>query len=125
MPDEKMFKKLGVWIDRPTEEAIQRWLAVYKPKYDYSAVVRLIIDAGLRTVTENPARIFGLPPATPQELNPPKGPPESWPDTTGGEGLTAQMDKIREERAREAAEERARQEAERKDRTRGGRAPKK
>lgn len=70
MPDEKMFKKLGVWIDRPTEEAIQEWVAAYTPKYDYSNVVRLLIDAGLRTVRENPERIFGLRPARREDLGP-------------------------------------------------------
>jgi hypothetical protein len=110
---KKKFKKLGVWIDRWMELAVQRWLKTYAPRHDYSAVVRLLIEAGLRAAATQPESVFGPRLPTPAEVSPPatdSETPDPW--IAGaldeakrvGEALTRDALTMTEEELRESSE---------------------
>lgn len=69
-PDEDK-KKLGIWIDGWMARAIQEWIDAYKPKFNETDVVKILLEVGLRAVSKNPAP-FGLRPAKPKDVSPPK-----------------------------------------------------
>lgn len=58
--DEKRIRKT-VYLDPEPLKRLQRWEALYRPNHDFSSILRIVLNAGLAMVEQDPSVFGALP----------------------------------------------------------------